>query len=156
MTTDEGNAFERVWREQGTKIWRSLLEYTGDPDMASEALAEAFAQALARGAAIREPDRWIWRASFKIAAGLLKEGRLSVPAEDGGASWDPPEPIADLVDALRTLSPSQRAAAVLHYYADLPGAEVAKILGCSQTTVRVHLMQARRRLRPLLEVHDDA
>jgi len=67
-----------------------------------------------------------------------------------------PEPVVDLVAALRTLSARQRAAAVLHYYADLPVSEVARTLDCTQTTVRVHLLQARRRLRPLLEVDDDA
>jgi len=61
----------------------------------------------------------------------------------------------DLVRALRTLSPNQRAAAVLCLYADLPAREVARILGCSQATVRVHLSQARRRLRAQLEDTDD-
>ena len=156
VTTEWEAEVERVWREQGTKMWRSLLELTADPDLASDALAEAFAQAMARGSAIRELDRWIWRASFKIAKGLLKEHRTVIQGHDARATTEPPEPIADLVVALRTLSPNQRAAAILHYYADLPGSEVANILGCSQTTVRVHLMQARRRLRPLLEVHEDA
>ncbi len=156
MTTEGSAAIERVWQEQGTKLWRSLLEFTADPDLASDALAEAFAQALGRGEAIREPARWIWRASFKIAAGLLKERRLDTPEQGGVLAADLPEPIADLVVALRTLSPNQRAAAILHYYADLPSSDVAEILGCTQTTVRVHLMHARRRLRPLLEVVDDA
>jgi RNA polymerase sigma-70 factor (ECF subfamily) len=155
VTTDEGSAIERVWREQGSKIWRSLLEFTADPDLASDALAEAFAQALGRGDAIREPDRWIWRASFKIAAGELKDRRAIRSMDSPDRSIELPESVADLVSALQTLSPNQRAAAVLHYYADLPASEVAKILECSQTTVRVHLMQARRRLRPLLEVYDD-
>ena len=65
-----------------------------------------------------------------------------------------PEPIADLVRALATLSPNQRAAAILHLYADLPTHDVARILGCSQATVRVHVSQAKRRLRPLLEEND--
>jgi RNA polymerase sigma-70 factor (ECF subfamily) len=148
-------AIERVWREQGAKVWRSLLEFTGDPDVASDALAEAFAQALARGGALREPDRWIWRASFKIAAGELQERRRRPPPSPRSQA-ELPEPVADLVAALRRLSSNQRAAAILCLYADLPTSEAARIIGCSQTTVRVHLMQARRRLRPMLEVEDDA
>jgi len=149
------SGIERVWREQGAKLWRSLLEFTADPELASDALAEAFAQALARGDEIREPDRWVWRASFKIAAGELQARRrqpslpVLLPAEI-------PESVADLVASLRTLTSSQRAAVILCLYADLPTRDVAGIMGCSQTTVRVHLMQARRRLRPLLEVEDDA
>jgi RNA polymerase sigma-70 factor (ECF subfamily) len=156
VKADHSTGIERVWREQGTKLWRSLLEFTGDPDLASDALAEAFAQALARGEAIREPDRWIWRASFKIAGGLMLERRRDASQLHPVGSFDPPEPLADLIAALRTLTPNQRAAAILHYYADLSTDDVARTLGCTRTTVRVHLMQARRRLRPLLEVIDDA
>ena len=70
-------------------------------------------------------------------------------------SYEMPEPVVDLVSALATLSPNQRAAVILSEYADLPTREVADVLGCSQATVRVHLAQARRRLRPLLEDHDE-
>jgi RNA polymerase sigma-70 factor (ECF subfamily) len=151
----DATAIERVWREQGPKLWRSLLEFTGDPELASDALAEAFAQALARGEAIREPDRWVWKTSFNIAAGELQERRRR-PSPSQPLHAELPEPVADLVAALRMLSPNQRAAVILCLYADLPTREAARIIGCSQTTVRVHLMQARRRLRPMLEVEDDA
>ena len=157
MTSVGTSRFEAVWREHGARLWRALLEFTGDPDLASDALAEAFAQAMARGDEIREADRWIWRASFKIAAGELKARRANrSPVSSSERSTDLPEPVVDLVAALRTLSSKQRAAAVLHYYVDLPVSEVARTLDCTQTTVRVHLLQARRRLRPLLEVDDDA
>jgi RNA polymerase sigma factor (sigma-70 family) len=156
VTAEPPDAIERVWREQGAKLWRSLVAFTGDRELASDAMAEAFAQALGRGAAVREHDRWIWRASFRIAAGELKERAIAVsgivPREDAA---DMPEPVADLVRALATLSPNQRAAVILRVYADLPTREVARVLGCTQATVRVHLAQAKRRLRPLLE-DDDA
>jgi len=117
-------------------------------------MAEAFAQALGRGAAVRDHDRWIWRASFRIAAGELK-ARNRRSGEMPDPSYQMPEPVADLVRALATLSPNQRAAIALHEYADLSTRDVARILGCSQATVRVHLARARKRLRPLLEETDD-
>ena len=52
------------------------------------------------------------------------------------------------------LSPNQRAVAVLSAYADLPPREIARTLGLSGVAVRVHLSQARRRLRELLEDDD--
>jgi RNA polymerase sigma factor (sigma-70 family) len=156
VTAEPPDVVERVWREQGAKLWRSLVAFTGDREIASDAMAEAFAQALGRGSAVREPDRWIWRASFRIAAGELAE---RAPETDIAgfrtAATDMPEPVADLVRALATLSPNQRAAVILRMYADRPTREVARILGCTQATVRVHIAQARRRLRPLLE-DDDA
>ena len=101
------------------------------------------------------PDRWIWRAAFRIAAGELKERLKGSTTLVPDVGLDMPEPIADLVRALQTLSPNQRAAAVLALYADMPTRDVARILGCTQATVRVHLSQARRRLRALLEETDE-
>ena len=72
VRAERGDLVERVWREQGQKLWRSLAAFTGDPELASDAMAEAFAQALGRGDAVETPDRWIWRAAFRIASGELK------------------------------------------------------------------------------------
>jgi RNA polymerase sigma factor (sigma-70 family) len=149
------DAVERAWRDDGPRLWRSLVAFGGDPELASDAMAEAFAQALGRGAAVEAPDRWIWRAAFRIAAGELKERRRVAASDILHASVDMPEPVADLVRALRRLSPNQRAAAVLSLYADMSTRDVARTLGCSQATVRVHLSQARRRLRALLEDTDE-
>jgi RNA polymerase sigma-70 factor (ECF subfamily) len=118
-------------------------------------MAEAFAQALGRGDNIRQPDRWIWRVSFLLARGELKQRRrrqmldvLDEPADDM------PESVADIVAAMRTLSPNQRMAAILMLYADLPARDAARVMGCTPSTARVHLTKARRRLRPLLENAD--
>ncbi len=147
---------ERVWREQGPKLWRSLTAFTGDAELASDAMAEAFAQALGRGEGVRHPDRWIWRSAFLIAKGELKQRRLREAAEIHLViETRMPDPVADLVAALRTLSPNQRMAAILVLYADLPSRDAARVIGCSMTTVRVHVSQARRRLRSLLEDPDD-
>jgi DNA-directed RNA polymerase specialized sigma24 family protein len=32
---------ERLWREDGQRIWRAVAAYTGDPETASDAVAEA-------------------------------------------------------------------------------------------------------------------
>jgi RNA polymerase sigma factor (sigma-70 family) len=63
-------------------------------------------------------------------------------------SYEMSEPAADLIRALAILSPNQRAALALRDYADLPTKDVARILGCSQATVRVHLAQARKKAAP--------
>jgi RNA polymerase sigma-70 factor (ECF subfamily) len=155
VSTEPRDAVERVWLEQGPKLWRSLVAFTGDREVATDSMAEAFAQALARGKAIRDHDRWIWRASFRIAAGELKGRRAVGRVRPGAASYELPEPVVDLVRALAVLSPNQRAAVVLSDYADLSTRDVASILGCRPATVRVHLSQAHRRLRPLLEDRDE-
>jgi RNA polymerase sigma factor (sigma-70 family) len=147
-------AADRAFREHGPKLWRSLLAFTGDPDLASDAMAEAYAQLLARGAAVEAHERWVWRAAFRIAAGELKDRRRRTADIAVVETYEMPEPALDLIRALRHLSPNQRAVAVLRLYVDLPTREVARILGIGQATVRVHLSQARRRLRTVLEEAD--
>jgi RNA polymerase sigma-70 factor (ECF subfamily) len=143
-----------LWSEHGPRLWRAVLAYSGDREIANDAVAEAFAQCLGRGDAVRSPADWVWRAAFRLAAGELKRrGRwVAVVAED--IPWMP-EPAADLVNALAVLPPKQRACLVLHYYSGYRAREVAEILGSTPATVRVHLSQGRRRLRRLLEGDDD-
>ncbi|MEA2579143.1 MAG: aromatic-L-amino-acid/L-tryptophan decarboxylase [Actinomycetota bacterium] len=72
--------------QRGTSA--GLLGYTGDPEVASEAQAEAFAQLLRRGAEVRDPERWVWKAAFKIAAGELKAGRRATRRALPRTGWN--------------------------------------------------------------------
>jgi DNA-directed RNA polymerase specialized sigma24 family protein len=40
---------ESVYREQGTRLWRAVFAYTGNREVADDAVAEAFTQLLHRG-----------------------------------------------------------------------------------------------------------
>jgi RNA polymerase sigma factor (sigma-70 family) len=127
--------------------------YSGDREIASDAVAEAFAQALRRGN-LRSPDRWIWRAAFRIAAGELfrRRKQASLSAD---LAYELPEETTELLLALPRLSPKQRAAIVLHYYTGYTLKEVAEIIGSTPSAVGVHLHRGRKRLRQLLG-DDDA
>ena len=143
---------ERIYREHADRLWRTLVAFTGDRDLANDAVAEAFAQVIRRGDAVHDPARWVWRAAFRIASGELKARRVAKANPDPvrGTGLEATEREADLMSALSKLPSRQRAAVVLHYLADLPNTEIARALGITTTTVRVHLMQGRRGLRDLL------
>jgi RNA polymerase sigma factor (sigma-70 family) len=142
-----------LFEAESPKMWRSLLLHTADPEMASDAVAEAFAQLLRRGSAVRDPRAWVWKTAFRIAD---REAAAKRPAiVDGPVDYALTEPVIDLVRALQTLSPMQRRAVVLHHMADLPVAEVAVILGSTRSAVTVHLHRGRRRRRKILEEKDD-
>lgn len=59
----------------------------------------------------------------------------------------PPEPAGEVMRALASLPPRQRACAVLFYVEDLPEAEIAARLQIRPGTVKAHLAQARAALR---------
>ena len=149
MAVDQLARFEELYREQGAALWRSVLLYAGDPDVASDAVAEAFAQAIRRGEEIESAQAWITRAAFRIAAGELKERRTR-SYEIVEVGYEMPDPLSELATALAQLSPKQRAAAVLHYRDGYTAAEVADIIGSTTSAVGVHLHRAKARLRDLL------
>lgn len=113
---DGSTELERCYRRQHDRLWRSLLLFTADPDIASDALAEAFAQMLRWADAIRDLDRWVWKAAFAIARGELQHRSRSAPLVD--LPQEMPASTIDLLRALDRLSPKQRASIVLHHYAD--------------------------------------
>jgi RNA polymerase sigma factor (sigma-70 family) len=65
-------------------------------------------------------------------------------APDAGQPYDDRQA---LWAALAQLPRKQRAALVLRYYEDLPDAEVARVLGCSEQTVRSQCSRALAKLR---------
>ena len=110
--------WERLYRAENPRIWRALVGCYGDPDVAGDAVAEAFVQAIGSRSTIRDPAAWIWKTSFKIAAGeLQRRGLLDELSDQASYEMADPE-LPQLLDALRSLTPSQRAVVVLHDYAD--------------------------------------
>jgi RNA polymerase sigma-70 factor (ECF subfamily) len=146
--TAEGAQLEMLYREDGDRLWRALLAFAGDADVASDAVAEAFAQALRRGGAIRDAQAWVWRAGFRIAAGELKKRPSTSLIPE--VSYLDPTPDQELLDAVAQLPAGQRAAVVLFYYLDVPVREVARRTGMSQLAVRANLSRGRKRLKQLL------
>jgi RNA polymerase sigma-70 factor, ECF subfamily len=140
--------FDAIWRSEGPSIWRAVLAFSaGRRDIADDAVAEAFARVIERGPSVRDPVAYIYRVAFRIAAADL---RSPPPVEPRDRAVSDPEPLVDVLAALRQLTPSQRAAVYLHYRADLPVRRVAEIMGTSGAAVKVHLMRGRRRLAELL------
>lgn len=149
LVSEDSGALEELYREESSKLWRALLAFTTDPEIASDAVAEAFARALKYEATIRDARAWIWRVAFRVARSELDRSRPLLTHE-ADESYQAPDPVPELLSALRKLSPNQRLAVVLHDYADRPVSEVARVLGSSRATVYVHLSQGRRRLRNLM------
>src|SRR5262245_28852453 len=110
---------ERIYRQDGPKLQRAVFLFTGDRDVADDAVAEAFAQALARGPDIKDPSRWVWSVAFRLAGRTMKERRRQVAAVDLhlGSVVETPEVSLTLMAALSELSPKQRAALVLFHLA---------------------------------------
>lgn len=161
MRTSEVGFVERVselWERDHARLWRSLLAWSGDTEVASDACAEAYAQLLRRGTAVSDPKAWVWTAAFRIAAGQLQRRRstrdLDETHELPAVGAEAGESLA-LVHALAGLSDADRRVVVLSLVAGWSSDEIGAAEGVSAGAIRVRLHRARRTLRRRLEVHDD-
>jgi RNA polymerase sigma-70 factor (ECF subfamily) len=141
---------EAVYRQDGSRLWKALYAFAGDADIASDAVAEAFAQALRRGSAIRDVRSWVWRSAFQLAKGDLKTRSAVTHGQMPDGAFHDVHPDDELLVALQGLTPQQRAVIVLHYYADCPVREISRRTGINPLAVRAHLSRGRKRLRVLL------
>lgn len=140
---------ERVFIDEHVKLLRSLFAFARSREIAEDAMAEAFAQAIRHGDDVRDVRAWVWRTAFRLASrDLAGRRRASAPVEEDVYLMD--EPATDLFRALASLPPKQRGALILHHYADHPVRDVALMLGSTSAAVRVHLSAGRKRLRAQL------
>lgn len=144
-------SLEAVFRQEHSRLWRSLFAYTGDRDLASDAVAETFAQALGRGDLLVDPAAWVWRSAFGVAGGLMqKRERIVLVAELPDIEFHE-GPVVEILSILDTLSPQQRAVIALRYVGELDIGQISETLGTTAGTVRVQLHRAHASLRISLE-----
>jgi RNA polymerase sigma factor (sigma-70 family) len=139
---------EAVYRSTHLRLWRALLAFTGDDELASDAEAEAFAQVLRRGDAVEDVEAWVWRSSFRIASGLASADLNSTELATADRGMSPEsDSTAEFLGLLANLSPQQRACVALRYVGKYTSSEIGELLGTSAGTVRVQLNRAHATLR---------
>jgi RNA polymerase sigma factor (sigma-70 family) len=147
--------FEAVVAEHGQVVMRVCRALLG-PLEAEDAWAETFLAAL-RAYPSRRPGSnvrgWLVTIAHNKAVDEIR-GRLRIPVPAGdvaerlrGGEGEPEPADSELHGALAALPPKQRGAVVYRYLADLPYAEVAALLECSQAAARRSAADGIARLR---------
>lgn len=141
--------FAELYATEFSRLAGYLTALTGDADLARENAQEAFTRLFARWRSVREPRGFLYvvatnicrthwqrssreRTAVAILGHALPEGR---PAHD---PW-----LRDLVERLPV---RLREVVLLHYYADLPVADVAAAIHRPVGTVKRRLHEARAAL----------
>lgn len=142
-----------------TRTTRRLAPIGVDPeDLAAEALARAYARWGHLGKT-EYRRAWVFRVVTNLALSAHSSGRrravslrrwAEVSGHTGGHSDDEIVDRELMRSALRKLSERQKEAVVLHYFGDLPVAEVASIMGISNETAKTHLERGLAALRASL------
>jgi RNA polymerase sigma-70 factor, ECF subfamily len=148
-------SFDRFCRDHHTSIVRTVFLITGDRQEAEDLAQEAFARAFERWksvATLERPEAWVQRVAANLAVSWWRRAmvRRRAPVARPGLVEPPELPDLELRRAILQLSPAQRAAIVLRFYADRSIDDVAEALGKRPGTVRALTAQGVARLRVLL------
>jgi RNA polymerase sigma-70 factor, ECF subfamily len=165
----DANAFEELVLLKRERVVRTAYQITGDLEDARDVAQWVFVRlwkVLRRFDPGRRFDTWLYRITVNAAIDLLREkgprGAIQPLAEDSAPlaaeESGSAERALDLKELQRAflhlasrLAPKQRAAFVLREIEGRSTEEVARALGVRESTVRNHLLQARRILRAGLE-----
>lgn len=153
--------FDRFFVAHYHRLVRSLTAITGDPDVAVDAVQEAFIKAYSRWSSIRrydDPALWVRRVAINRSRDTFRSSRRRRNREDRFVTA-PPEARSDsdgvaasldMASILAGLSPRQRTVATLFYLDDLSIGQIAATLELSDGAVKFHLSKARESLRDAL------
>jgi RNA polymerase sigma-70 factor (ECF subfamily) len=151
VTSDDG--FDAYSVRNYGRLVAELYSVVGSLADAEDAVQEAFARASVRWERLRDydhPDAWVRRVALNLAASSLRRARRKLVAyRRVGVPPPAPAPGEDrvvLAQALGRLRRRHREVLVLHYLAELPVEEMARVLKIPVGTVKGRLFRARAAL----------
>ena len=154
MSSDVDAEYDLLFSVEFPAIMRTVYLILHDLDRAEDIAQDAFVQLLKHWRKVSRYDRpgaWVRRVAIRLAMDSMRRERLrSVLERSIEPAPDPVPADVDVLGAIRDLSGMQKAAVVLFYFEDRPVTEIADILGCSDSTARVHLHRARQHLAAVL------
>lgn len=170
VTANDDEAFTAFVHATGTRLHRAAVLLTGDEHAAEDLVQATYAKVYVRWGRVRRADSPVAYAHTMLTNTFLSHRRLRRSTERTGRGADVGESLStraapsrsdsdpraresrvDLLAALRTLPPRDRAIVVLRYWEDRTVAETADAVGISEANVRSRASRALARLRPLLD-----
>ncbi|SIN27556.1 RNA polymerase sigma factor SigM [Micromonospora cremea] len=167
--TGDRDAFAELFHRHRDRLWAVALRTLGDREEAADALQDALLSAHRAAGRFRGDSAvttWLHRIVVNACLDRIRrrQAHPTVPLPDGNRAGDGPgtrgvEPAAPAQDhdtalvvreALAALPIEQRAALVLVDVQGYPVAEVARILGVAEGTVKSRCARGRARLAVLL------
>jgi RNA polymerase sigma-70 factor (ECF subfamily) len=142
------------YQENNGALVGYLVTLVGDVALAQDLAQEAFVDLFARWRTVRHPRAYVytsatnlarshWRRRQRESRALATVDRISPTTVAPHDPW--------LWDLVHRLPKGLRVPVLLHYYADLPVAEVAEQLHLPLGTVKRRLHEARAQLQAVLE-----
>jgi RNA polymerase sigma-70 factor, ECF subfamily len=147
--------FTQTFRDEFPRLAGYCAGLVGDRDLGGELAQEALTRTWGRWTSVRDPHAYAFLIATNLARKAWLDRRRKAMAveklsgsDKTGMSWPADNSMLDLVERLPA---KLRDPVLLHYYADLPTEEVARLLRRPAGTIRQRLHEARRLLATMLE-----
>jgi RNA polymerase sigma-70 factor, ECF subfamily len=155
-------AFEKILVQHDRRVFRTALRLLGCVEDAQDATQEVCLKLhkhLRRFDNSRTLAPWLYRVTVNTCRNLAAKRKTHVPLDsldlalpaEQGMLRNREEQRQVLWMSLRRLPEKERAALVLRDLEDLPTAEVARILGSSEATVRSQVSSARLKIKRFVD-----
>lgn len=162
-------AFEHLVREYQGLVWHIVQRMVRHPEDTRELCQEAFLrvhQCLHQYRFDAPLKSWIGQVAYSVAKRHLERKRIPLLEDEPGAETPACERVGDGFDlegavadedmarhlhaAIERLPPLQRTVLTLYHLDDVPIAEISRITGLAEGTIKSHLFRSRQRLREVL------
>jgi len=138
-TAQVQDCVQEVW----LKVFRKLGRFRCDCSFAT------WLNTVTANTAIDHYRKWVRRRSHVNSAGI-HAGTVATDENPGDQQLDSAVIQERIRAALDKISANQRTAFVLRYYEEMPIAEIARIIGCTEGAVRTHIRRSLLALRAKL------
>jgi RNA polymerase sigma-70 factor (ECF subfamily) len=157
------DAFERLYRKHGRRIYALCLRMVSDPDRAEELMQDAFVRAWNTIRSFQHKSAfgtWLHRLSVNVVLSDMRAEKRRSSRELLPGDLDQfkrevrgalPETRMDLERAIATLPSGAKEVLVLHDIEGYRYREIAELIGVAEGTVKSQLSRARRLVRETLE-----
>jgi RNA polymerase sigma-70 factor (ECF subfamily) len=153
VASDE--AFVAFYNETAGALGGYAYQLVGDPDLAADVVQEAYTRLLARWVSVRKPRPYLFHIATNLARDAWQARQRANETVRGIVDNRPDLAVVDvdrsIWDAVSRLPAKHREVVLLHYYADLPLADVAAAVRRPVGTVKRLVAEARDRLARVLE-----
>jgi len=162
-------AFEQLVREYQGLCWHVIQRMVRHPEDTRELVQEAFLrvhQCLHQYRFDAPLKSWIGQVAYSVAKRHLERKRIPLVEDEPGAETPAFERVGDDFDlegavgdeevarhlhaAIERLPPLQRTVLTLYHLDEVPIAEISRITGLAEGTIKSHLFRSRQRLREVL------
>lgn len=142
---------EELYRRERVGLVRLALLVIGSRAAAEDVVQESFLRLRSTSTELSDPLKYLRRIVLNEARQVLRRREI----ERRHAPVDPrfvlPPELDEMWQLLAGLSESRRVALVLRYYEDLPFSEIARLMGCGESTARSLVHRGLKSLRRKLD-----